>query len=62
MPYLVLVLYIDSFILIGPIEKSKFQGLFKALTSNFLALFNTDLIFKDFSRKHSLFKYFSRLC
>ena len=30
--------------------------------SDFLVLFKADLIFKDFSRKRSKFKYFSSLC
>ena len=30
--------------------------------SDFSVLFKTNLIFKDFSRKPSKFKYFSRLC
>ena len=32
------------------------------LLSDFPALFKADLIFKDFSRKPSKFKYFSSLC
>ena len=35
---------------------------FSRLLSDFPVLFNADLIFKDFSRKHSKFKYFSSLC
>ena len=32
------------------------------LLSDFQVLFKADLIFKDFSRKSSKFKYFSSLC
>ena len=35
---------------------------FSRLLSNFPVLFKADLIFKDFSRKPSKFKYFSILC
>ena len=35
---------------------------FSRLLSDFLVLFKADLIFKDFSRKPSKFKYFSSLC
>ena len=41
-----------------PTENSKIQGLFKAL--QWFSI--TDLVFKDFSRKPSIFKYFSSLC
>ena len=34
---------------------------FSRLLSDFPVLFEADLIFKDFSRKHSKFKYFSSL-
>ena len=46
---------------LSPTENSIIPGLFKAL-SNFPVLFKADLIFKDFSRKPSKFKYFSCLC
>ena len=42
-------------------ENSRIQGQFKAL-GDFPVLFKADLIFKDFSRKPSKFKYFSSLC
>ena len=35
---------------------------FSRLLSDFPVLFNADLIFKEFSRKPSKFKYFSSLC
>ena len=35
---------------------------FSRLLSDFPVLFKADLIFKDFSRKASKFKYFSSLC
>ena len=35
---------------------------FSRLLSDFPVLFKADLIFKDFSRKPSKFKYFSSLC
>ena len=35
---------------------------FSRLLSGFPVLFEADLIFKDFSRKPSKFKYFSSLC
>ena len=35
---------------------------FSRLLSDFLVLFKADLIFKEFSRKTSTFKYFSSLC
>ena len=35
---------------------------FSRLLSDFLVLFKADLIFKDFSRKPSKFKYVSSLC
>ena len=35
---------------------------FSRLLSDFPVLFKADLIFKDFSRKSSKFKYFSSLC
>ena len=35
---------------------------FSRLLSGFPVLFKADLIFKDFSRKPSKFKYFSSLC
>ena len=35
---------------------------FSRLLSDFPVLFKTDLIFKDFSRKPSKFKYFLSLC
>ena len=41
-------------------KKNRIQGLFKAF--DFPVLFKADLIFKDFSRKPSKFKYFSSLC
>ena len=46
---------------LSPTEKSRIQGLFKAL-SDFPVLFKAYLILKDFSRKPSKFKYFSSLC
>ena len=42
-------------------ENGRLQGLFKAL-SDFPVLFKAELIFKDFSRMPSKFKYFSSLC
>ena len=45
----------------SPTVNSRIQGLFKAL-SGFPVLFKSVLIFKDFSRKPSKFKYFSSLC
>ena len=39
-------------------KNSRIQGLFR----DFPVLFKADLIFKDFSRKPSKFKYFSSLC
>ena len=48
-------------IVLCPIENSRIQGLFKAL-SYFPVLFKADLIFKDFSRQSCIFKYFSSLC
>ena len=35
---------------------------FSRILSDFQVLFKVDLIFKDFSKKPSKFKYFSRLC
>ena len=35
---------------------------FSRLLSDFQGLFKAELIFKDFSRKPSIFKYFSSLC
>ena len=46
---------------LSPTENSRIQRLFKAL-SDFPVLFKADLIFKDFLRKPSKFKYFSSLC
>ena len=45
---------------LSPTENSRIQGLFKAFEL-FSSLFKADLIFKDFSRKPSKFKYFSSL-
>ena len=45
--------------LVQQIVKSKD---FSRLLSDFPVLFKADLIFKDFSRKPSKFKYFSNLC
>ena len=42
-------------------ENRRIQGLSRPL-SDFPVLFKADLIFKDFSRKPSKFKYFSSLC
>ena len=42
---------------LSPTENSRIQGLFRLL-SDFPVLFKADLIFKDFSRKPSKFKYF----
>ena len=47
--------------MLSPTENSRIQGLFKAL-SHMPIHFKADLIFKDFSRKPSKFKYFSSLC
>ena len=44
-----------------PTENRRNQGLFKAFVW-FSSTFKAYLIFKDFSRKHSKFKYFSSLC
>ena len=41
--------------------KWKIQGLFKAFEC-FPVLFNTNFIFKDFSRQSCISKYFSSLC
>ena len=41
---------------LSPTKNSRIEGLFKAL-SDFPVLFKADLIFKDFSRKPSKFKY-----
>ena len=46
---------------LSPTENSRIQGLSRLL-SDFPVLFKADLIFKDFSRKPSKFKYFSSLC
>ena len=47
--------------MLNPTVNSRIQGLLRLL-SDFQVLFKADLIFKDFSRKPSKFKYFSRLC
>ena len=47
--------------MLSPTENSRIEGLFKALC-DFPVLFMADLIFKDFSRRPSKFKYFSSLC
>ena len=46
---------------LSPTENSRIQGLLRLL-SYFSVIFRADLIFKDFSRKPSKFKYFSSLC
>ena len=43
------------------LQKIEFKD-FSRLLSDFPVLFNTDLIFKDFSRKPSKSNYFSSLC
>ena len=43
---------------LSPTEISRIQGLSRL----FPVLFKADLIFKDFSRMLSIFKYFSSLC
>ena len=48
--------------MLSPTENSRIKGLFKAVLSDFSVLFKADLIFKDFSRNPSKFKYFSSLC
>ena len=45
----------------SPTENKEFKD-FSRLLSYFPLLFKADLIFKDFSRKPSKFKYFSSLC
>ena len=54
--YTVIFQYLST--VLSPMEYSRIQG----LLSDFQVLFKADLIFKDFSRKHSKFKYFSSLC
>ena len=46
---------------LSPTENSRIQGLFKAFEW-FSSTFKSDLIFKDFLKKPSKFKYFSSLC
>ena len=53
--------YSSLSIVLSPTENSRIQGLFKAFEW-FSSTFMADLIFKDFSRKPSKFKYFSKLC
>ena len=43
------------------LQKIEFKD-FSRLLSDFPVLFKADLIFKDFSRRPSKFKYFSSLC
>ena len=47
--------------MLSPTENRRIQGLFRHL-SDLPVLFKAYLIFKDFSRKLSKFKYFSSLC
>ena len=47
--------------MLSPTENSRIQGLSRLL-SDVPALFKADLIFKDFSKKPTKFKYFSSLC
>ena len=56
--YTDLVLYLQSLVLQIIIEFKDFSG----LLSDFPVLFKADLIFNDFSRKPSKFKYFSSPC
>ena len=53
--------------MLSPTENSRIQKIvefkdFSRLLSDFSVLFKADLIFKDFSRKPTKFKYFSSLC
>ena len=46
---------------LSPTKNSRIQGLFETF-ERFSSTFQTDLIFKEFSRKQSKFKYFPSLC
>ena len=55
------ILYLSKSTVLSSTEIEEFKDFSRPL-NDFPVLFKADLIFKDFSRKPSKFKYFSSLC